>query len=425
MSEKSNQIEKQLAAALGSETNDESIRRNYWEQLLLSGSQNLSESHKQASESMIREAKIAADKLSKAEETILKLSEKSFSPIIVGLPKLFKDGAEEPYPGFITKTFFHDESRKNIIMDIRVEIFDKNKYPDSPNTSLNIVFDNNDTASNWREKFKNEKIEMVSSGTQVCAFASFFLFEKALKLLQTAKVISESNSQNLLSKIKTFLTDRKILSEPKSDIEQKTRGEEEDILYARELLKGIHIDLGSLEINDKCLSEECQHIAGLLASEERTYFSKLRLDSCVIDFEKEGKLILESIQKRRTPIIIEIVRCNIGDNGAIALAETLKACSCITILSITNNKIGNVGAIAIANSLKQNKSLSLLDLSFNGGINNLAAISFIEVLNVNSTLTDLGVTFCIINSENRQALDKCTKRNQQSKIQPLQTQLKL
>ena len=54
--------------------------------------------------------------------------------------------------------------------------------------------------------------------------------------------------------------------------------------------------------------------------------------------------------------------CSIGDEGAAALGELLKASGRITSLNVSNNNIGDAGAKALAEALKTNISITSLDM---------------------------------------------------------------
>ena len=51
---------------------------------------------------------------------------------------------------------------------------------------------------------------------------------------------------------------------------------------------------------------------------------------------------------------------NIGDQGAIAIAKALEVNASVTILGLAGNKIGADGAAAIANAIAVNASLNML-----------------------------------------------------------------
>jgi len=79
---------------------------------------------------------------------------------------------------------------------------------------------------------------------------------------------------------------------------------------------------------------------------------------------------------------------SIGDAGAAALAEALKANTMLTALYLDSNSIGDAGAAALAEALKANKTLTALYLSSNS-IGDAGAAALAEALKANTMLTAL------------------------------------
>lgn len=100
----------------------------------------------------------------------------------------------------------------------------------------------------------------------------------------------------------------------------------------------------------------------------------------------------------------------IGDEGARALAETLKTNSALTKLSIPSNSIGDVGAKALAEALKSNSALTTLDLEGNL-IGDEGAMALAEVLKSNGVLTALDLEGNLIGDEGAMALAAALKSN--------------
>lgn len=51
---------------------------------------------------------------------------------------------------------------------------------------------------------------------------------------------------------------------------------------------------------------------------------------------------------------------NIGDKGAIALAEGLKHNTTVRLIDLSHNKIGEVGIVALVEAIKQNATIELV-----------------------------------------------------------------
>ncbi|KAG9067205.1 hypothetical protein KI688_011987 [Linnemannia hyalina] len=83
---------------------------------------------------------------------------------------------------------------------------------------------------------------------------------------------------------------------------------------------------------------------------------------------------------------------SIGDNGAQALSEALKANSTLTTLDLSRNPIESDGAQALSEALMVNSTLTTLSLGGTSiGDNGAQALS--EALRTNSTVTIIGVVF--------------------------------
>ncbi|GBG35257.1 Hypothetical Protein FCC1311_114802 [Hondaea fermentalgiana] len=68
--------------------------------------------------------------------------------------------------------------------------------------------------------------------------------------------------------------------------------------------------------------------------------------------------------------------CNIGAEGATALANALVKNESLQSLNLWSNKIGAEGARALANALASNESLQTLDLDWNNiGLEGAAALA--------------------------------------------------
>ena len=79
---------------------------------------------------------------------------------------------------------------------------------------------------------------------------------------------------------------------------------------------------------------------------------------------------------------------NIGDQGAIAIAEALKFNAVMETLYLGSNKIGDLGATAIAGALQVNAVLKTLYLTDNK-IGDAGAAAIADALRVNGVLTAL------------------------------------
>ena len=78
----------------------------------------------------------------------------------------------------------------------------------------------------------------------------------------------------------------------------------------------------------------------------------------------------------------------IGNDGAIALAQSLHQNSTLQILNLSNNSIGDEGAVALAQALPKNHSLRYFSLS-DIVIGERVASEFVQALAQNSSIKEM------------------------------------
>jgi Ran GTPase-activating protein (RanGAP) involved in mRNA processing and transport len=123
---------------------------------------------------------------------------------------------------------------------------------------------------------------------------------------------------------------------------------------------------------------------------------------------------------------IKFVNSYIGDIGGKALADLLNGNTTITELILSYNQIGNDGAIALAKALINNNTLNTLDLGQNN-INQDGVKEFIKILKTkkNSVLKKLTINNINMNSEMQKEINSILEGTYVQKTQPqpqLQTQ---
>ena len=101
----------------------------------------------------------------------------------------------------------------------------------------------------------------------------------------------------------------------------------------------------------------------------------------------------------------------IGDAGAIALADSLKGITNITKLDLHNNEIGEAGAKALAESLKDNPNITVLYL-WGNKIGDAGAKALVEGLKDNPNITELSLGDNQIGEEGAIALAESLKGSQ-------------
>ena len=93
-----------------------------------------------------------------------------------------------------------------------------------------------------------------------------------------------------------------------------------------------------------------------------------------------------NLKKNQDVVYLYIGSCNIGDEGAIALAKALEDNETLLKLEIHCNSIGDEGAKALSEMLKVNTTLKTLNL-YGNKIGGKGAKALAKALEVNKTLT--------------------------------------
>ncbi|KJE90017.1 hypothetical protein CAOG_009423 [Capsaspora owczarzaki ATCC 30864] len=113
--------------------------------------------------------------------------------------------------------------------------------------------------------------------------------------------------------------------------------------------------------------------------------------------------IAEALKVNTTVTKIELCQNQIGEVGARALAETLKVNETVTWIAIWRNQIGDAGASAVAEALKVNKTVTCLILAENR-IADAGAQAIAELIKVNKTLAWLNLSWNFIGEVGIQAI---------------------
>ena len=130
-------------------------------------------------------------------------------------------------------------------------------------------------------------------------------------------------------------------------------------------------------------------------------------DHGIEDYASEMK---ESLQMNTK--LLSLTLCNIGNNGAVTLAEAIQVNTTLQKIDISSNSISDDGVAAISNSIKFNTSNSLQELNIsrnnitNNGIRVLA-----EVIEINSTLQNIDISKNHISTEGLLHFMEAVKNN--------------
>ena len=168
-------------------------------------------------------------------------------------------------------------------------------------------------------------------------------------------------------------------------------------------------------ISEKLSTLECVDLIGNESSPWGVYCAIIRhcsvnsLTLCggrgIEDYASEIK---ESLQMNTK--LLSLTLCNIGNNGAITLAEAIQVNNTLQKISISSNSISDDGAVAIGNSIKFNTSLQELNISHNT-ITNYGIKVLAKGIEINSTLHNIDVSKNHISIEGLLCFMEAVKNN--------------
>ncbi|KOO27154.1 hypothetical protein Ctob_012414 [Chrysochromulina tobinii] len=177
------------------------------------------------------------------------------------------------------------------------------------------------------------------------------------------------------------------------------------VLKSCNLLKN-SLDVESATMLAKIGTERGIMLSGMKRDQTKASFSRLHSADFIADFI----LIGSDLQFMAVLTELNLTGNNIGDEGAVAIAEALKVNAAVTNLFLIYNNIGDEGAIAIAEALKVNAVVTNLHLDANNiGAEGAKAIA--EALKVNAVLTALGLCDSDIGDDGANAIAEALKVN--------------
>ena len=117
----------------------------------------------------------------------------------------------------------------------------------------------------------------------------------------------------------------------------------------------------------------------------------LKNTESVLEFGDDEVIVLTALLNGHFISILQIVRCEISDNAAIAISEFLKTDKILKKLKLSQNKITSYAVDEIIKAIQANDTLEILDISSNNAfIDGTIAIS--ECLKHNETLKELDIS---------------------------------
>lgn len=121
------------------------------------------------------------------------------------------------------------------------------------------------------------------------------------------------------------------------------------------------------------------------------------------------ELVRENVFDGRTEV--DLREKNLGDAGALSVADALRTNTTWVKLSLQNNRIGAAGGAAIAKSMLMDETLTVLALN-NNNVGAAGATAIAESLQANQTLTALGLADNMIGDAGATTIADALRTNQ-------------
>jgi hypothetical protein len=174
-----------------------------------------------------------------------------------------------------------------------------------------------------------------------------------------------------------------------------------DAVVAARIAAGALLEV-DLDKDGGCNKEEQQVELWRALASSKCRVAKLKLGYNEIG--DSGAVALADALKTNTSITkIDLKSNEIGDSGAVALADALKTNTSITKIDLSSNTIGVSGAVALADALKTNTSVTTIDLGWNE-IRDAGAVALADALKTNTTITAIELWNNKIVPEGKRAL---------------------
>ena len=113
----------------------------------------------------------------------------------------------------------------------------------------------------------------------------------------------------------------------------------------------------------------------------------------------------------RVPVkTIDLSENNIGDLGAVALADATKIQKTVQMITLSENYIGAEGAVALSDAIKINRTLTKIQLSQNN-IGDAGVVALADAIKINTTVQEIHLSKNYIHDEGAVALADAIKIN--------------
>eukprot|EP00670_Eutreptiella_braarudii_P002022 CAMPEP_0174291490 /NCGR_PEP_ID=MMETSP0809-20121228/32235_1 /TAXON_ID=73025 ORGANISM="Eutreptiella gymnastica-like, Strain CCMP1594" /NCGR_SAMPLE_ID=MMETSP0809 /ASSEMBLY_ACC=CAM_ASM_000658 /LENGTH=892 /DNA_ID=CAMNT_0015390843 /DNA_START=19 /DNA_END=2694 /DNA_ORIENTATION=+ len=165
----------------------------------------------------------------------------------------------------------------------------------------------------------------------------------------------------------------------------------------------------ALNFNDNALNDDgAAHISTLLEQNQRITTVGLSGNGIA---KRGASALWKALQHSNNTLIgIDLGNNNLGNVGALGLANALRSNATLLSIDLNNNSIFAKGIVHMASALMENTTLRHLDIGTNHSSNE-GAISMAKALAFNSSLTRLCLTDNEIHQEGGEALYQYLKNN--------------
>ena len=135
--------------------------------------------------------------------------------------------------------------------------------------------------------------------------------------------------------------------------------------------------------------------------------SRAQIDVGYNDFDEASSLELIAAMKGKSMVSIGMARCNLGVEGAKAMAEMASVMGSLTKILVGRNKLGDEGTTILCDALREStvSKVEELDLSEND-IRPEGAKAIAALCAVRPSLTKLAVRYNFLGEEGEAALRK-------------------
>ena len=166
----------------------------------------------------------------------------------------------------------------------------------------------------------------------------------------------------------------------------------------------------NLDFAFDCIEECATHKKNLQSQLLHTFGSNLDITALSLDSgeTRNFKYFCKALSANTS--LTHLNFSSIGDSGAASLSDAIQVNTTLTNLDLSWNIIGDSGAASLSDAIKVNTTLTNLNLSWNG-IGDSGAASLSDAIKVNTTLTNLNLSWNGIGDSGAASLSDAIKVN--------------